>query len=504
MTGRGAWRARRWPLGWRRLAVLCWLGLVAGPGFATAAQQGAGATEDLMLEETADFLGLSPIVLEQLAQWQRIPAHRVGAEWRFNRAALRTWLAGDLSAWSVRARPAAWSVGAAPVAGPVAAVPPRRVASAAAAPRAAAAAPRAAAAAPPPAEAPRRTGASGATVAQAEPAPSSNGGDAPRAPIGEAPEERTADEMFLRGQRVLLDPGEVVLDPGLFYARGDAQVLATAGAGTVLATVEQNIFIAFLLARYGLFEETELFASTVYQHNESKFFFGNQELSDSSRTEFGDVGIGLRRTVLREDVGVPDVIVTIEGRIPTGDSSWAIGGGVALVKSFDPAVLFVNVNYRRAFSRDFADTTRLEPENRIDATVGYALAERHADDQRRRVRRFHWRHPLRQRGTAAPRELLSATRPDLVAGGEPLYRTDRELRAQRPRQLRRVRNHPALHVRAMERRPQSLTRLSMSRRAANGLLRAGANTRHSAPSRKSGVRPITLNIIDRLCVSRGR
>ncbi len=37
-------------------------------------------------------------------------------------------------------------------------------------------------------------------------------------------------------------------------------------------------------------------------------------------------------------------------------------------------VLFANTNYRHTFSRDFADVTRLEPEDRIDATLGYAYA----------------------------------------------------------------------------------------------------------------------------------
>jgi hypothetical protein len=37
-------------------------------------------------------------------------------------------------------------------------------------------------------------------------------------------------------------------------------------------------------------------------------------------------------------------------------------------------VLFAASNYRHTFSRDFSDITRLEPENRFDVTLGYALA----------------------------------------------------------------------------------------------------------------------------------
>ncbi len=49
-------------------------------------------------------------------------------------------------------------------------------------------------------------------------------------------------------------------------------------------------------------------------------------------------------------------------------------GGLAFVKSIDPAVLFASANYRHTFSRDFTDVTRLEPEDRVDFTLGYAFA----------------------------------------------------------------------------------------------------------------------------------
>jgi len=78
--------------------------------------------------------------------------------------------------------------------------------------------------------------------------------------------------------------------------------------------------------------------------------------------------------LLAEVPGRPNVIATIFGHVPTGQTSYAVGGGLSLVKSFDPAVLFATANYRHAFSRDFADITRLEPEDRFDVTLGYALA----------------------------------------------------------------------------------------------------------------------------------
>ena len=273
-------------------------------------------------------------MLAQLADWRQVPGRRIAGYWRFSRAALMVWLKGDGTAYRT----------AVPQPAETAPLTRRRLSTV--------------------------TG-RGAALAQAPPPPART--DKPE-PIGEAPEERTAEDVFLRGQRVLLAPGEVTLDLGLFYSRRDDPSLVQVGAGVGLATVEQDTVTTSLFGRYGLFEETELLASTSYRHQESKVFLGSAELSGSSRNEFGDVRLGVRRTVLREGPGRPDVIVTLDGRIPTGETSYAVGGGLALVKSIDPAVLFASANYRHTFSRDFADTTRLEPEDRLDATLGYALA----------------------------------------------------------------------------------------------------------------------------------
>jgi hypothetical protein len=51
-----------------------------------------------------------------------------------------------------------------------------------------------------------------------------------------------------------------------------------------------------------------------------------------------------------------------------------VAGGLSLVKSFDPIVLFGSVEYRHAFSPDLDDLHLLEPEDAIGATLGYAFA----------------------------------------------------------------------------------------------------------------------------------
>jgi excisionase family DNA binding protein len=306
---------------------LCVLVVTTAPAQAEA--PASAWPEVLTLDEAARFMRLDVGELEELARRDAVPARRVGSRWRFNREALLAWINGD---WTLIAT----------------AIPPSALG--------------------------RITGTGTAPVESEAPAP--RGAEAPEEPIGEAPEERTAEEVFLRGQRVLLAPGEVTVDLGLFYAESDNQELVpvNGGAGLGLATIEQDTFTTFLLGRVGLFEETELFAGTTYSSTDSSVVFGGEKLGGSSDSGFGDVRLGVRRTVLHEGVGRPDVILTVDGRIPTEDGSYALGGGVAVVKSFDPVVLFGSANYLHRFSRDFNDVSRLQPEDRLDVTLGYAYA----------------------------------------------------------------------------------------------------------------------------------
>ncbi len=342
---------------WRRLgaAVFLYCVLDAPAVAAMESTPPPSAPAVLTLHEAAHLLRISSDELERLARQNEVPARRIGARWRFNRAALLAWLNGDWKLIVTAVPPSAES-----------GVRPEATAPGGAAPLT-------------PLVMGQVTG-TGTRVAQSQTDPSA-GEEAPAGgteeqpePIGEAPEERTAEDVFLRGQKVLLAPGEVTIDLGLFYSESDDRQLANVSGGVGLATAETETFTTFLLGRVGVFEETEVFASTSFRDQDSSLVFGSQELSSSSRSEFGDVRLGVRHTVLQEGPGLPDVIVTLDGRIPTGDTSYGVGGGLTLVKSYDPAVLFASASYLHTFSRDFTDVTRLEPEDRVDFTLGYAFA----------------------------------------------------------------------------------------------------------------------------------
>jgi hypothetical protein len=192
-------------------------------------------------------------------------------------------------------------------------------------------------------------------------------------PVGEAPEERPADEIFLRGQRLLLGRGDVALDFGVFYGRSDDHTLATIGGGIALATVRRQIVTSLIQARVGLFDETELFAGVTFNAQENRQFFGNVDLTRDRQNAFGGTSLGVRRTLLREGARRPNIIATFSGHIGPDDRPYLVGGGLVLVKSVDPAAVFLNTNYFRAV-RQGASTSTVTSDFTVDVSVGYALA----------------------------------------------------------------------------------------------------------------------------------
>jgi hypothetical protein len=196
----------------------------------------------------------------------------------------------------------------------------------------------------------------------------------PETPIGEAPSERDAEAIFLRSRRVLLGRGEVVLDFGQFFSRSDTLQLAAVDNVVQLATHEQSVLTTVFVSRVGMFRETEVYAAAAFHHLENRLVAGAADLATSGRNLAGDLGVGLRRTLLREASGRPDIIASIDAQIPTDDNRvYVLGGGLAFVKSIDPVVLFAGSNYRHGFRRDLPDGTRLTPGNSFDVSLGYGL-----------------------------------------------------------------------------------------------------------------------------------
>jgi excisionase family DNA binding protein len=313
----------------RRWLLVCAAAWLWGAPIGTAeAHQGALPCERpvLTLTEAAALLRIDESVLERVAANGDVPGQRIGATWRFGCTALMTWLNG-------RGRDGTTNL----------------------------------------ADIKARGTAIDAADGSVGPGTASDG-DHQESPIGDAPQERTAEDVFLRGQRVLLGPGDVVVDVGQFLARRDDLLLTSAGGVVGLATLEQRALTTVLVGRVGLFTETELFAGTSYSTQHSRQFIGEVTLDRTDRAAFGATTIGVRHTFLREGVGRPDAIVTLSGQVPTEELPAAAGAGVVVIKSVDPVVLFANANYFRAFRKESGElAARFRSADVVDLAMGYGL-----------------------------------------------------------------------------------------------------------------------------------
>jgi len=320
-------------LGLRTVGLMLCLVLVSAFGAAGAGQAAAAASEPppaiLTLDEAALLLRVGSSELRSLAERGDVPGREIEGQWRFERSALLDWLAG-------RSAPITHEL----------------------------------------------SGEDLAVVVGRGPEGEEEGrqGDGR---IGEEPPYRTAEEVFLREHRVLLGKGQVVVEPSVFYSKVDNRVLTvedlelTASNGqTILVLIhgfdqiEQHTTDAFLTARYGIFDETEVYSGLSFRHR--------QTLSDKSGSdsfsELRHVKLGARTTILREGRRKPDVVLAVEGQVPLGGNAGSIEGQAWLVKSFDPMVLIAGGRYRRSFVWDTMSVTRIEPENLFDVTLGYAFA----------------------------------------------------------------------------------------------------------------------------------
>lgn len=309
------------------------------PSRSSVAQITPEQPEVLTVDQAALLLRVEPEALLELAKIEQVPGRRVGDSWRFSRAALLGWLAGYRQGLAASETKLPSRI---PLSSPLDMQTATAIVG-------------------------RGMSASAQETQQVD-APASD------APIGTAPKGRTASEVFLRDQRILLAPNELTVDFGLFYARNDDLLLGSIGDIPTLGLVENENFGGVLVGRYSVGRNTELFANTSFQNRRTSIIVNSRPFSSDSRANFGDIGVGVRRTIIQEGAGRPDVILTVEGSIPTGASSYSLGSGVTVVKSFDPAVLFGSLNYRHTFSRNFSDITRLQPRDRIEAEIGYAFA----------------------------------------------------------------------------------------------------------------------------------
>jgi hypothetical protein len=194
----------------------------------------------------------------------------------------------------------------------------------------------------------------------------------------EAEAAQRAMDIFLREQKVLIRRGELWLELNSFYSTDSRHDFAGSGTAVGLAEVRTQSAESTLILRYGLLNDLEADLRVPFVYAEQEIDFGVTRLR-REEAGLGDVGAGLRYQVWRERPGSPDVVLSLEGKSRTGDEPllgtghWNVGGSVALVKTFDPVVIFGRLGYTATLERQGRD-----PGDEVfyQLGIGYSLNDR--------------------------------------------------------------------------------------------------------------------------------
>ena len=288
----------------------------------------------LVLDEAARLLRVTPDRLLALVTAEQIPARNIGGEWRFSRAALLEWLKGDRHGGLTGA--------------------------------------------------PRSTVNSGVTTSPAlsregmhavtgmgETASPASGRAAEAVPVGEKPSAKTAEEIALRDQGVLLKQGATTLELGLAYARSERDNFPVLRA-------EETAFSANLTARYGIGSDLQVTARLPAVHRRSTTQVATSPTTaDEAKTSeqyVADPTVSLLGVGMRERVDRPTVVWSVDTVLPTGPGDSGLGAGVILTKSYDPAVIFAGLGYLYGFSVKPDEPRRQLATHNLRLTLGYTFA----------------------------------------------------------------------------------------------------------------------------------
>jgi excisionase family DNA binding protein len=194
----------------------------------------------------------------------------------------------------------------------------------------------------------------------------------PPATVGEARTAPTAEEIALRDQGVLLKRGATTLDLGLSYAHSEQTLFP-------LLRTEQRTIGATAALRYGLVNDVQVTLRLPYVWRRTSTFTDASVSGTTAprvtRDNFtGDGSASLLFVASRERAGRPNVIASVDAVLPTGPGDKALGGGIVLSKSYDPAVLFAGVSFLHGIDTDPADPRRSLAKSNLGVNLGYTYA----------------------------------------------------------------------------------------------------------------------------------
>lgn len=212
------------------------------------------------------------------------------------------------------------------------------------------------------------------------------------------PARTQAEEAVVQREHAPLFDHKLTLDWGIndtYYDRRQLQLSGFLALDAIflgninLGETKSHQVMSDLDVRYGLTDRISIDADVPYMYRTSNFIVGGaggsaSTMSDASASShaLGDVNFGLYYQLLKETGNLPDVVASLRVKAPTGTSPfgikvvqvdadntnlvaptklptgtgfWNITGGVSVLKTYDPVVLFGSFSYTYNVSRSFAD-----------------------------------------------------------------------------------------------------------------------------------------------------
>jgi hypothetical protein len=204
--------------------------------------------------------------------------------------------------------------------------------------------------------------------------------------VDEEAAQRALERTLVITGALLLPYGQLEVQPGFNYVRQqvDFPALANTSTGTSVVSVSSrsDIIGGSAFIRLGLPFDSQLELYVPYQSIDRQTLVeqaGDVANFDSTKgTGFGDVRLGLAKTLLAEKHWWPDVIARVtwdsdSGQTPNsvvqGTGYSELQGSITVTKRQDPLVFLGNVSYESAFEKD-----NIRPGDVLGFSLGAVLA----------------------------------------------------------------------------------------------------------------------------------
>jgi hypothetical protein len=200
--------------------------------------------------------------------------------------------------------------------------------------------------------------------------------------------DRALERTLVETGVLLLPLGQAQMEPSFSYTRDviDTPTFVTENGTTFVGEqqVRRNEFTSGQNLRVGLPFDAQAEISVPYRYVDqstvTKVGFGERNKSSGSGYGFGDISVGLAKTLLRENGGWwPDLVGRVrwdtdtgkssDGDVPLGGGFNEIAGSLSAVKRQDPLAFVAGVSYERAFEHN-----NVRPGDELGFSVGTVLA----------------------------------------------------------------------------------------------------------------------------------